>query len=318
MTEERCRLNERSAERRSGPVRCCAHRLIHEDHGGRAGAVPALPQRVGAISNAGQREYFRLLARDTLALVVTLGPYRFWVATRCGADSAPGLTSTVNVTHGHNWSNLLELLVWLPGLLPVALRAARPRICNPQHRQWRVRTCPYRYLRADHSAGAAGGARPLSGEPALPGADHPVFRGLRFRQDGSAWVLRFCHWRSANCSRRAQRSGWPIPGRAQLERYKMRHTYYGDLQARFEGSGWELFKRGFLLWLIVWVPPLVALLFDFDDELGAFLLVWPLPAGLALYRSSARWRYAGASRESALAHCSFRPNSRSGASPRLT
>src|SRR5262249_7528388 len=36
-------------------------------------------------------------------------------------------------------------------------------------------------------------------------------------------------------------------------------TYYGDLQGRFEGTGWQLFVRGFLLWLLVMGPILAAL-----------------------------------------------------------
>jgi uncharacterized membrane protein YjgN (DUF898 family) len=45
--------------------------------------------------------------------------------------------------------------------------------------------------------------------------------------------------------------GLLLPWReAALERYKMRHTYYGDLQASFEGRGWEFFKRGWWLWLL--------------------------------------------------------------------
>jgi uncharacterized membrane protein YjgN (DUF898 family) len=44
--------------------------------------------------------------------------------------------------------------------------------------------------------------------------------------------------------------GLALPWReAALERYKMRHTYYGDLQGSFEGRGWEFFKRGWGLWL---------------------------------------------------------------------
>jgi uncharacterized membrane protein YjgN (DUF898 family) len=30
----------------------------------------------------------------------------------------------------------------------------------------------------------------------------------------------------------------------------MRHLHYGDLPARFAGTGWELFKRGWWLWLL--------------------------------------------------------------------
>ena len=51
-------------------------------------------------------------------------------------------------------------------------------------------------------------------------------------------------WRS---SRSASRCPWR---EAALERYKMRHSWYGDLQGRFEGSGWEFFKRVWWLWLL--------------------------------------------------------------------
>ena len=45
--------------------------------------------------------------------------------------------------------------------------------------------------------------------------------------------------------------GLALPWRtAALERYKMRHSYYGDLQGSFEGRGWEFFKRGWWLWLL--------------------------------------------------------------------
>jgi uncharacterized membrane protein YjgN (DUF898 family) len=45
--------------------------------------------------------------------------------------------------------------------------------------------------------------------------------------------------------------GLALPWRtAALERYKMRHSYYGDLQGSFEGTGWEFFKRGWWLWLL--------------------------------------------------------------------
>jgi uncharacterized membrane protein YjgN (DUF898 family) len=45
--------------------------------------------------------------------------------------------------------------------------------------------------------------------------------------------------------------GLILPWReAALERYKMRHSYYGDLQGSFEGRGWEFFKRSWWLWLL--------------------------------------------------------------------
>jgi len=51
----------------------------------------------------------------------------------------------------------------------------------------------------------------------------------------------------------------------------MRHSYYGDLQGSFEGSGWEFFKRGWWLWLLtpvaIYVLPLAPFVY------GAFKAV---------------------------------------------
>jgi uncharacterized membrane protein YjgN (DUF898 family) len=44
---------------------------------------------------------------------------------------------------------------------------------------------------------------------------------------------------------------------ANLQRYMMRHTSYGKLPGRFEGTGWRLFVRGLPLWLVI-VSPLLA------------------------------------------------------------
>ena len=85
-----------------------------------------------------------------------------------------------------------------------------------------------------------------------------VFRGLRFHQTGNGVRYSICAvwwW------------GWTVLTlgfaypfmRAALERFKMRNTWYGDLQGRFEGSGWRLFIRGFLLWLVVLVPMLATI-----------------------------------------------------------
>ena len=41
---------------------------------------------------------------------------------------------------------------------------------------------------------------------------------------------------------------------ASQERYRMRHTFYGNVAGRFEGSGWRLFLRGILLWVVVIAP----------------------------------------------------------------
>ncbi len=238
-----------------------------------------------------KREYFRLLARDTLALVVTLGMYRFWVATnmRRYLWSRTDLDSDQLDYTGDPLELLLGFLVLVVALAPLVLGFAILSIASGEFGLVRIATYAPIILLAPLAVLGLYQARRYR-------VNHTVFRGLRFRQDGSAWVyvLLIAFWTVVGALTLGLAYPW---ARASLERYKMRHTYYGDLQARFEGSGWELFKRGFLLWLIVWVPPLVAVLLDLDDELGAFLLVWPLPAGLAVYpffRAMAlRWRIAG-------------------------
>ena len=85
-----------------------------------------------------------------------------------------------------------------------------------------------------------------------------VFRGLRFHQTGSGWRYAVCAvfwWGLTVLS-----FGFAYPfARASLERFKMRHTHYGDLPGRFEASGFWLFLRGMPMWLLVIMPTLAAI-----------------------------------------------------------
>jgi uncharacterized membrane protein YjgN (DUF898 family) len=72
---------------------------------------------------------------------------------------------------------------------------------------------------------------------------------VRFWMDGSGWAYSF----------RAMlwgllvflTLGLALPWReASLERYKMRHTHYGDLRGDFAADGWTFFKRAWWLWLL--------------------------------------------------------------------
>src|SRR5205814_5071157 len=80
-----------------------------------------------------------------------------------------------------------------------------------------------------------------------------VLRGVRFRQTGSAWRYAVCalFWLSMNAVTLGLAYPW---AQASLERFKVGHTFYGDLKGRFEGSGFRLFFRGLLMWLVVVVP----------------------------------------------------------------
>jgi uncharacterized membrane protein YjgN (DUF898 family) len=69
--------------------------------------------------------------------------------------------------------------------------------------------------------------------------------------------------------------GLALPWRtAALERYKLDHSWYGDLQGRFEGRGWELFRRIWWLWL---VSPLA-------------ILIFPIPFFFAYYKA-VEWQW---------------------------
>jgi uncharacterized membrane protein YjgN (DUF898 family) len=84
-----------------------------------------------------------------------------------------------------------------------------------------------------------------------------VWRGVRFWMDGSGWAYagRAMLWALLV----VLTLGLALPWReAALERYKMRHSYYGDLQGSFEGRGWDFFKRAWWLWLCL---PVAILLF---------------------------------------------------------
>ena len=77
-----------------------------------------------------------------------------------------------------------------------------------------------------------------------------VWRGVRFWMSGSGWIyaLKASLWGLLVVITLGFALSWR---EAALERYKMRHSYYGDLQGSFEGRGWDFFKRGWWLWLLM-------------------------------------------------------------------
>jgi uncharacterized membrane protein YjgN (DUF898 family) len=83
-----------------------------------------------------------------------------------------------------------------------------------------------------------------------------IFRGVRLYQTGSAW--RYSISSALWWVLTALTAGLAYPWRvASLERYKLRHTHYGNLTGRFVASGTRLFLRGLLMWILV-IGPLVA------------------------------------------------------------
>ena len=82
-----------------------------------------------------------------------------------------------------------------------------------------------------------------------------VFRGLRFHQGGSAlrYAVRATLWWIPIIMTLGLALPWAT---ANLEHYKMRNTFYGNLGGGFAGCGGRLFWRVIVIWLLV-VGPIV-------------------------------------------------------------
>jgi len=214
-----------------------------------------------------RRDFRRLITRGALLEFITLGFYRFWLATdmrrhlwshtEVGGDTAE-YTGTAKEL-------LIGFLFALAILVPIYLA--------------------YFYLTLEVERWAAFASVPLLlffylfTQFAVYRArryrlTRTIWRGVRFWMTGSGWNYAF------------RAFGWSILlgltlglalpwQRASLERYKMRHTHYGDLPGRFEGTGGELFERGWWLWLLAWP--------------SAFLII-PLPFVYAAFKAI-EWRW---------------------------
>jgi uncharacterized membrane protein YjgN (DUF898 family) len=205
---------------------------------------PSPPPLPVAVSFYGDRgEFRRLVTRGACLELVTVGFYRFWLATdiRRHLWSHTAVDGDAAEYTGRARELLIGFLFALAILVPIylayflaGLEAERFKAFSSfplflffymfgQFAIYRARR--YRLTRT-------------------------VWRGVRFWMSGSGWIyaLMSALW------------GWlviatlglALPWReAALERYKMRHSYYGDLQGSFEGRGWEFFKRGWWLWLLI-------------------------------------------------------------------
>ncbi len=195
-----------------------------------------------AVEFTGARPDFRrLVLRGAMLELVTFGFYRFWLAT----DMRRHLWShTVVDGDGLEYTGkpkelLIGFLFALAILLPIYVAYFWVGIEAERMQTWA--SAPlflFFYLFAQFALYRARRYR----------VTRTVWRGVRFGMGGSglAYVGRFCLWTLAMMFT----LGLLLPWRqASLERYKMRHTAYGSLQGRFEGTGWGLFKRVWVIWL---------------------------------------------------------------------
>src|SRR6266700_3210779 len=227
--------------------------------------VPQVPPPLppAAVSFSGDRgEFFRLVRRGAALELVTVGFYRFWLATdiRRHLWSHTALDGDAFEYTGRGKELLIGFLFALAILVPIYLAYFLVGL-EAEHLQdfASVPLVAFFYVFGQFAIYRARRYR----------LTRTVWRGVRFWMDGSGWAYA---WRAVLWTLLvALTLGAALPWReAALERYKMRHSHYGDLQGGFEGRGWEFFKQAWWLWLCV--PLAIIILF------GLFPLALRIPA----------------------------------------
>jgi uncharacterized membrane protein YjgN (DUF898 family) len=195
--------------------------------------------------------YWRLRIKGAALVVVTLGIYRFWLAT----DVRRFLWSNTEIAGDTLEYNGLATELLIGFLFAVA-------ILVPLYMVFALVALELDIVAlAPALIGFA--LLALLGEYALYRArryrlTRTVFRGLRFDQYGSPW--RYAFYALVCWGIVIVTLGLAYPWtQAFIERFKMRNTSYGDLQGRFEGSGLALFLRGLPMWLLVVGVPVLAI-----------------------------------------------------------
>ncbi|HEY0850447.1 MAG TPA: DUF898 family protein [Bradyrhizobium sp.] len=229
--------------------------------------TPVPPPLPAKLDFTGDRNGFlHLVARGAGLELVTLGFYRFWLVTdiRRHLWSNTVIDGDAAEYTGRPRELLIGFLIALAILMPIYLA-------------YFLISVEAEHLQALASIPLVA-AFYVFGQFAIYRArryrlTRTVWRGVRFWMDGSGWIY------AARASLWALLAivtlGLALPWRsAALERYKLAHSWYGDLQGRFEGRGWELFKRIWWLWL---ASPLA-------------ILIFPIPFFFAYYRA-VEWRW---------------------------
>lgn len=192
--------------------------------------------RGAKITFTGERgDFFRLVRRGALLELVTAGFYRFWLST----DIRRSLWANTSIDGdtleytGTAKELLIGFLFALAILVPVYLVYFLIGIEAERAKAFAsIPLILFFYAFGQFAIFCARRYR----------ATRTVWRGVRLWMSGSGWAYswRACLWGLFTLLT----LGLALPWReSALERYKMRHLHYGDLPARFEGTGWALFKR---------------------------------------------------------------------------
>ena len=206
----------------------------------------------GAVRFLGKEgAYWRLRIKGAALVVVTLGIYRFWLAT----DVRRFLWANTEIAGDTLEYNGLATELLVGFLFAVA-------ILVPLYMIFALVALELDIV-AVTPAVIGFALLVLLGEYALYRArryrlTRTVFRGLRFDQHGSPW--RYALYALVCWGIVIVTLGLAYPWTsAFIERFKMRNTSYGDLHGRFEGRGLALFWRGLPIWLLVVGVPIFAI-----------------------------------------------------------
>src|SRR6266702_5470075 len=203
---------------------------------------PPSPPPMPVAFSGDRAEFLHLVERGAGLELVTLGFYRFWLAT----DIRRHLWANTQIDGdaaeytGRAKELLVGFLFALAILVPIYLAYF---LVGIEFERWKgFASTPLFISFYAFGQFAIYRARRYR-------LTRTVWRGVRFWMDGSGWAYSF----------RAMlwgllvflTLGLALPWReASLERYKMQQTHFGDLQGDFEGDGWAFFKRGWWLWLL--------------------------------------------------------------------
>ena len=202
-------------------------------------------------------EFFDLAKRGAALELVTLGFYRFWLLTdiRRHLWSNTLIDGDAAEYTGRGKELLIGFLVALAILVPIYLGYFLIGLEAERYQAFAsIPLIAFFYLFGQFAIYRARRYR----------LTRTVWRGVRFWMTGSGWIyaLQASLWGLLMILT----LGLILPWRAAaLERYKMRHSHYGDLQGSFEGRGWEFFKRGWWLWLLtpiaIYISPIAPFLY---------------------------------------------------------
>ena len=235
-------------------------------------SVPAIPPKPPSapqpiVFTGERRDFRRMLTRGSALELITLGFYRFWLAT----DMRRHLWSHTSVDGdtaeytGLAKELLIGFLVALAILVPIYLAYFFLGLEAERYQAFvSIPLFAFFYLFTHFALYRARRYR----------LTRTIWRGVRFWMGGSGWSYA---WRATLWGVLVwTTAGLALPWRtAALERFKMRYTSYGDLQGSFVATGGSFFKQGWWLWLLAW---------------PAAFMIFPLPFIYAMYKAI-EWRW---------------------------